>query len=125
MSGTIDLSGIASRAYAPGAKQTQTARGQTASADIGRARPAPLDRRLAPAFSVELSLAAQQALSERGAQAKPTEEVVSQPRTSSQTDKPSSAFEQIFDGVGRREMPLANKESTRDIAIGSRLNIEI
>lgn len=126
MSGLTDLSGIALRAYAPGAKQPSSARGQTSVSDNagggGSARPAIVDRRLAPAFSIELSLAAQKALG------KPLidEEIVetaTTPSASSSEDTPGS-FEQLFDGVGRREVPIA-AETPRHIAPGSRLNIQV
>lgn len=115
MSGLNDLSGIALRAYSPPTvKRSQPAPEQTVARD---ASSASVDRRLAPAFSIELSLAAQKLLGETQnvAQNTPAQDV---PVTNA-----ASQFEQTLGGVGRREGPLVN-EPTRDIAIGSRLNIQ-
>lgn len=115
MSGLNDLSGLALRAYSPPTvKRSQPTPEQTVARDV---RSASVDRRLAPAFSIELSLAAQKLLGEPGAstQNTPVQEL---PNT-----KVASQFEQTLGGVGRREGPLVN-EPTRDVAIGSRLNIQ-
>ena len=116
MSGLNDLSGLTLRAYSPPTvKRSEPAPEQIVARDE---RSKNVDRRLAPAFSIELSLAAQKLLGEPGqvAQNTPAQEVPV-------TNKPVSQFNQALEGVGRREGPLVN-EPTRDIAIGSRLDIQ-
>ncbi len=117
MSGMIDLGGIAARAYTPGVKPTNTGAAVSDTAENRKpVRAAVSDRRLAPAFSIELSLAAQRLL-DGGNQAAPTE---ARKVASSTTE---SSYNSFNEGVGRREAPLGSEG--RDVALGSRLNIQI
>ena len=120
MSGMIDLSGIAARAYTPGAKPANP--GATASETAENKKPvrSPVaDRRLAPAFSIELSLAAQKLLEGVDLQAPAKAGNVE----SSQSPETSTSHNLFSEGVGRREAPLETEQ--RDVALGSRLNIQI
>ncbi len=120
MSGLIDLSGIASRAYTPGAKAAKPAAAATETAENKRpVRPIIADRRLAPAFSIELSLAAQKILS--GADGQASAKALNE--APPQDTDTASSFSPFSEGVGRREAPLGNEQ--RDVALGSRLNIQI
>jgi len=120
VSSLTDLSGIASRAYTPGAKTARHAPGVAETADAKKAlQPTFTDRRLAPAFSIELSLAAQKALGGAGEQVAPTEKGAA----FSPAVTTSGPYEKFSEGVGRREVPLASEQ--RDIAPGSLLNIQI
>ena len=119
MSGLTDLSGIASRAYTPGAKPAQSNQPGLASSETPEnkrpARSSLDDRRLAPAFSVELSLAAQAILGKTNVDA-------SSAIKAAKTQTPT-AYDELNDGVGRREAPLVKTQ--RDVVLGSRLNIQI
>ena len=120
MSGLTDLSGIALRAYTPGATATKHAAGTTETADAKKsAQSAFTDRRLAPAFSIELSLAAQKALGGVSEQVPSTEKSAAL----SPSVNASGSYEKFSEGVGRREVPLASEQ--RNIAPGSLLNIQI
>jgi len=120
VSGLTDLSGIAARAYTPGVKSNQPATGAAeAPVDTRPTRAAVTDRRLAPAFSIELSLAAQKALGGAIEQAP----VALKEAASAQAAAASTSYSQFNEGVGRREVPLASEQ--RNIAPGSRLNIQI
>jgi len=113
----IDLGGIAARAYTPGVKPTTTGVAASQTAENKNPTRAPVtDRRLAPAFSIELSLAAQKIL-DGATQTAPVE--TGEP-VSSKTD---TSYDLFSEGVGRREAPLGNEQ--RDVALGSRLNIQI
>ncbi len=122
MSGLIDLSGLASRAYAPRVQQSQNASIKPETSEINRpAPPAVSDRRLAPAFSIELSLAAQKALNEPGEGAKLTPNL----EVDRGAANPATA-DRSLTGVGRREVPLASDQrNVRSLPVGSRLNIQI
>ncbi len=120
MSGLTDLSGIATRAYTPGVKSNQrTSVAAETPVDTRPARAAVTDRRLAPAFSIELSLAAQKIL---GTATEPAPAALKQ-AASATAAQASTSYTQFNDGVGRREVPLASEQ--RDVAPGSRLNIQI
>jgi len=114
----IDLGGIAARAYTPGVKSANTGAAVTETAENRKPVRSPVtDRRLAPAFSIEVSLAAQKLL-----------DGVNQPASTGAgnvaSSKPTgSAYNSYSEGVGRREAPLGNE--SRDVALGSRLNIQI
>ena len=113
----IDLGGIAARAYTPGVKSANT--GAAVSQTVENKNPARIpvtDRRLAPAFSIELSLAAQKILDNVN-QAAPAE------AGKVAGSKIESSYNSFNEGVGRREAPLGNEQ--RDVALGSRLNIQI
>jgi len=117
VSGMIDLGGIAARAYTPGVKPTNTGAAVSETAENKKPARVPVtDRRLAPAFSIELSLAAQKLL-DGGNQAASVEagKVAS--------SKTETSYNLFSEGVGRREAPLGNEG--RDVALGSRLNIQI
>ncbi len=120
MSGLTDLSGIATRAYTPGVKSnTRASVAAEPPVDTRPARAAVTDRRLAPAFSIELSLAAQKVL---GTKAEPAAAALKQ-AASPTAAQASTSYAQSNEGVGRREVPLASEQ--RDVAPGSRLNIRI
>jgi hypothetical protein len=120
VSGLTDLSGIAVRAYTPGVKSGQRASvAAETPVETRPARAAVTDRRLAPAFSIELSLAAQKILGSTVEQAP----VALKKAVSSQAAEASATYNQFNEGVGRREVPLASEQ--RDVAPGSRLNIQI
>ena len=114
----IDLGGIAARAYTPGVKPTNTGAAVSQTAENQKpARPTVTDRRLAPAFSIELSLAAQKLLDGVNQSASTGAGNVA-------SSKPTgSSYNSFSEGVGRREAPLGNEG--RDVALGSRLNIQI
>lgn len=115
----IDLGGIAARAYTPGVKSANTGAAVSETAENRKpARAAVSDRRLAPAFSIELSLAAQKLLDGVN-QPAPTEAG----KVASPTKTAENSYDLFSEGVGRREAPLGN--DGRDIALGSRLNIQI
>jgi len=118
VSGMIDLGGIAARAYTPGVKSANTGAAVSQTAENQKPARIPVtDRRLAPAFSIELSLAAQKLL-EGVNQAAPAG--VGNVASSKTTE---SSYNSFSEGVGRREAPLGNEG--RDVALGSRLNIQI
>ena len=124
MSGVVDLSGIAARAYTPGAKPAQPARVKSGTSEDNKSlRPAVTDRRLAPAFSIELSLAAQQVLNKTVEQPSPLTAGKAPLQASREKAQTSSPFTHFSEGVGRREAPLAGDR--RAVALGSQLNIEI
>jgi len=118
VSGMIDLGGIAARAYTPGVKPANTGAVVSETAENKKPTRSPvIDRRLAPAFSIELSLAAQKLL-----------DGVNQPAPTEAGKVASSkiaenSYDLFSEGVGRREAPLGNEG--RDVALGSRLNIQI
>jgi len=118
VSGMIDLGGIAARAYTPGVKLANTGAAVSETAENKKPVRSPVvDRRLAPAFSIELSLAAQKLLDGVN---QPASAEVGQV-TSSKTAE--NSYDLFSEGVGRREAPLGNEG--RDVALGSRLNIQI
>lgn len=120
MSGLIDLSGIASRAYTPAAKSLQNSplKPETPAGN-NSARSAVVDRRLAPAFSIELSLAAQNLLGG----AEPARGASYTPAAPAVVANSPTANSQIDQGVGRREAPLVSDQ--RDVALGRQIDIQI
>jgi len=116
VSGLIDLTGIAARAYTPVAKSAeQGAQKAETSQDKKPVRSIVNESGLAPAFSIELSLAAQKILAG-----------TSQTTQTSEPGAPlarATANPHFSEGVGRREAPAASQ--LRDVAPGSRLNIQI
>lgn len=124
MSGLVDLSGIAARAYTPGAKPAQSAAVKSGTPENNKSvRPVVSDRRLVPAFSIELSLAAQQVLNKTGEQPSPLTAAKASLEAPLEKAQTSSSFTHFSEGVGRREAPLAGDR--RAVALGSQLNIEI
>ena len=120
MSGLTDLSGIAARAYTPGTKPTRPAAETSKTPEDKRSvRSEITDRRLAPAFSIQLSLAAQKVLGETKAHST----VSADSAAAAHGEDASTSYARFSDGVGRREAPLANEQ--RDVAPGSRLNIRV
>jgi len=120
LNGLSDLSSITARAYAPGTQSSQPAAAPTDTPDDKKPiRPTFTDRRLAPAFSIELSLAAQKILGGSDQNSQP----VARAHAPEGTGKTETSFNHYNEGVGRREVPLGNDQ--RDVAPGSRLNIQI
>ena len=126
MSGLNDLGGIAARAYTPGVRPSQHAPVKSQTPENNRTTtPATGERGLAPAFSIELSLAAQKAL---GGPDEPISPAVKNAAPVEGAER-SSPYGQVSEGsqfseaVGRREAPLAS--DLRHIAPGSRLDIQI
>jgi len=116
VSGLIDLTGITARAYTPVVKPVQqgAVKAET-SENKGAVRSAVNESGLAPAFSIELSLAAQKILAGNNA----TTRIPGPDAAPAQT----TASTHFSEGVGRREAPAASQQ--RDVAPGSQLNIQI
>ncbi len=115
----IDLGGIAARAYTPGVKSANSGAAVAETAENRKpVRAAVSDRRLAPAFSIELSLAAQKFLDGVNQPAPPEAG-----QETAATKTAENSYDLFSEGVGRREAPLGNEG--RDVALGSRLNIQI
>ena len=114
----IDLGGIAARAYTPGVKSANTGAAVSETAENKTpVRAQVTDRRLAPAFSIELSLAAQRFLDGVNQSAPAEAGKVASSKIA------ENSYDLFSEGVGRREAPLGNEG--RDVALGSRLNIQI
>lgn len=121
MSGLNDLGGIAARAYTPGVRPNQNVPVKSPSSEnSGAVKPATSDRGLAPAFSIELSLAAQKAL---GGADEPVRPTLKNAASVDGAERSTPYNTQFSEAVGRREAPVASEQ--RQIAPGSLLDIQI